>query len=91
MWTVCHLADNRERMAPEYGETCPTDDHGNPADAVRPWLMVWFRCVAKYQRVYRAADGTRYDARCPSCGKAVRFAVGPEGTGSRSFEVDCTR
>lgn len=85
------MADNRVAMAPEYGEIDPLPSDGNAADAVRPWLMVWFRCAAKYQRVYRAADGTRYDARCPSCGKAVRFAVGPEGTGSRSFEVDCTR
>lgn len=55
----------------------------------RPWLQVWFRCSGHYQRVYRHADGTSYHARCPKCGKQVRFRVGSGGTGERFFEVLC--
>lgn len=56
---------------------------------VRPFLMVTFRCANAYQRVYRAADGTHYLARCPKCGKSVRFLVGEGGTSKRSFDVSC--
>jgi hypothetical protein len=55
----------------------------------RPWLGVRFACSGAYVRVYRNAAGTEYLARCPRCGKSVRFAVGPGGTGQRFFEVRC--
>jgi hypothetical protein len=55
----------------------------------RPWLGVRFACSGAYLRVYRNAAGTEYLARCPRCGKSVRFAVGPGGTGQRFFEVWC--
>ena len=55
----------------------------------RPWLGVRFGCSGAYVRVYRNAAGTAYLARCPRCGKSVRFRVGPGGTGSRFFEVQC--
>ncbi|MFO0832857.1 MAG: hypothetical protein U0637_13575 [Phycisphaerales bacterium] len=58
----------------------------------RPFLMVTFRCRVGvvYQRVYRSADGQRYVARCPRCGRSVRFVVGQGGTGARAFVVECS-
>lgn len=55
----------------------------------RPFIGVLFRCAASYQRVYRDRTGTRYLARCPRCGKTVRFVVGEGGTNERFFEVEC--
>lgn len=57
--------------------------------AARPFLQVFFRCANHYQRVYRNAAGTQYNARCPKCGKPLRFRVGEGGSESRRFEVDC--
>ena len=59
--------------------------------AARPFLQVFFRCANHYQRVYRNAAGTEYNARCPKCGKPLRFRVGEGGSDSRRFEVDCRR
>lgn len=64
----------------------PTEPHASRAG--RPFISVRFACCNQYARVYRSADGTRYDARCPRCGKTVTFAVGPGGTDSRSFVVE---
>lgn len=55
----------------------------------RPWLGVRFACSGAYLRVYRNAAGTAYLARCPRCGKSVRFAVGSGGVSQRFFEVRC--
>jgi hypothetical protein len=55
----------------------------------RPFLQVYFRCANAYLRVYRSADGRRYLARCPRCGKQVTFQVGEGGTSQRQFEVSC--
>jgi len=55
----------------------------------RPFLQVMFRCANAYLRVYRSADAQRYLARCPKCGKEVRFQVGEGGTSQRQFEVSC--
>ncbi len=55
----------------------------------RPWLGVRFVCANKYVRVYRDADGSRYTARCPSCGRCAYFRVGEGGTECRQFEVSC--
>jgi hypothetical protein len=57
--------------------------------AGRPFLSVLFRCANSYLRVYRSTDGTQYLARCPKCGKDVRFQVGESGTSQRVFEVSC--
>lgn len=57
--------------------------------AARPFLQVFFRCANHYQRVYRNAAGTEYNARCPRCGKPLRFRVGEGGSDARRFEVDC--
>lgn len=55
----------------------------------RPWLGVHFLCANRYVRVYRDADGSRYTARCPLCGRCAVFRVGHGGTPSRLFEVSC--
>lgn len=66
---------------------------GNPVDpgvrGARPWIQVWFACAGRYQRVFRPIDGTAYVARCPQCGKTMRFAVGEGGTSKRMFTVSC--
>lgn len=69
----------------------PNPDAGNATTAARPFLMVTFNCrgASAYQRVYRSQDGTHYLARCPRCGQSQRFVVGPGGTGSRAFVVEC--
>ena len=56
----------------------------------RPYLRLYFRCSGDYVRVYRNAQGTAYLACCPTCGKSMRFLVGPGGTSQRTFEVSCT-
>lgn len=61
---------------------------GVPASG-RPALQVYFRCANVYLRVLRSVDGSRYQARCPKCGKDVRFAVGEGGSAQRFFEVSC--
>jgi hypothetical protein len=53
----------------------------------RPFLGVRFACCGVYQRVYRSADGSSYQGRCPRCGKQVKFTVGPGGTDVRQFIV----
>jgi hypothetical protein len=58
------------------------------AAAVRPFLQVLFNCCRVYQRVYQTADGGGYLGRCPRCGRAVRFTVGPGGTDARQFVVE---
>lgn len=59
------------------------------AAGAAPYLRVYFRCANAYLRVYRRADATAYAARCPKCGKTMRFAVGPGGTQQRFFELSC--
>lgn len=51
----------------------------------RPWLSVYFRCCAVYQRIYRHRDGRRYEGHCPRCAAKVTFVVGSGGTGARQF------
>ena len=53
----------------------------------RPWLAVHWRCCGTYSRVYRNKSATAYEGRCPRCGRAVRVAIGPDGTSSRFFEA----
>ena len=77
------------------GEDYTLDLSGRPAEPAKvspreawPFLSVWFNCCKAYQRVYRSADGTRYVGHCPRCARAVRFKVGPGGTGQRRFVVE---
>ncbi len=60
-----------------------------PAAKGRPFLQVYFVCANSYLRVYRSADEKRYLARCPKCGKEMRFQVGEGGTEQRMFQVSC--
>ena len=62
-------------------------DAGNPGG--RPYLRLYFRCSNQYVRAYRNADRESYLGRCPACGKAISFAVGPGGTSERFFQVSC--
>ena len=62
---------------------------GPPTTKGRPFLQVYFVCANSYQRVFRSADNKRYLARCPKCGKEMRFQVGEGGTAQRTFQVSC--
>jgi len=53
------------------------------------YLRLWFTCSGVYGRAYLNASGTGYQARCPKCGREVRFRIGPGGTSDRFFEVRC--
>ncbi|MEL6394401.1 MAG: hypothetical protein AAFQ71_00235 [Planctomycetota bacterium] len=55
----------------------------------RPWLGVRFTCAGQYVRVYRRPDGSAYDARCPKCGRIIKFRVGQGGSDDRFFEISC--
>ncbi len=57
--------------------------------AIRPWIGVMFTCANEYLRVSRSPDASVYRARCPKCGKSVRFRVGEGGSDARFFEVSC--
>ena len=58
-------------------------------DRGRPWRGVRFTGAGAYVRVFRNAEGTGYAARCPKCGKCMRFRVGEGGTNQRIFDVSC--
>lgn len=75
----------------QYEQGNPVVSHHSSGRAVqgRPWLGVRFTCAGAYIRVYRQPDGSRYIARCPRCGRSAIFRVGPDGTGSRQFEISC--
>ncbi len=62
-------------------------DAGQRSADGRPFVGVHFTCCDIYLRVYLNREGTRYDGRCPKCGKRVRFRVGPGGTKARFFEA----
>ena len=64
----------------------PAEESKSPQG--RPYLRVQFRCCNAYQRIYRSADGTSYNGRCPKCGRPVRFVVGEGGTSCRDFIVE---
>jgi hypothetical protein len=55
--------------------------------ASRPFLGVRFNCCDIYQRLYPNREATVYEGACPSCGRPVRFPIGPGGTDARFFEV----
>ncbi|MCA9300156.1 MAG: hypothetical protein KDA28_13880 [Phycisphaerales bacterium] len=61
----------------------------HPVTAPRPFLQVWFTCSGQYQKVFRNASGTSYQARCAKCGKCARFRVAPGGSSQRMFKVSC--
>ena len=53
----------------------------------RKFLSVWFHCCHTYGRLYRNAEATRYEGRCPKCGDRVHALIGPGGTTRRVFEA----
>ena len=53
----------------------------------RPWLAIHWKCCKVYSRVYRNAQGTMYQGRCPRCGREAKVHVGPGGTASRFFQA----
>lgn len=55
--------------------------------AGQKFLSVMFSCCKVYSRVYPSKDGTRYEARCPRCLRAITFRVGADGTSERAFVV----
>ncbi len=70
------------RQPPAHGGSA-----GGAAAPARPWLAVHWKCCGVYSRVYRNAEGTAYESRCPRCARPLRIAVGPGGTTSRFFEA----
>jgi hypothetical protein len=62
-------------------------DSPPPAGPRRPFLAIWFRCCHAYGRLYRNADETAYEGRCPRCGARVQAYIGPDGTSRRMFEA----
>ena len=54
----------------------------------KEFIGVHFKCCGVYQRIYKSADGTRYEGRCPRCTRQVRFTVGQGGTDERMFVVE---
>jgi len=73
------------RATPSHSPTEIVTDQPN----ARPWLGIKFTCAGAYQRIYRSADGEKYLARCPRCGKSIIFRVGDGGTNQRFFDVSC--
>ena len=59
-----------------------------PKSVAREFVGVQFRCCGVYQRIYKSADGARYEGRCPRCMRPVRFIVGAGGTEERMFVVE---
>ncbi len=54
----------------------------------RKFLSVWFRCCHAYGRMYRNADETAYEGKCPGCGAPVRALIGADGTNHRMFKAE---
>ncbi|MCC7191291.1 MAG: hypothetical protein IT444_00795 [Phycisphaeraceae bacterium] len=76
-----YILDIQGLKPPAPAEATPAPMRG------RPWLAVKWRCCATYSRIYRNADGSAYEGRCPKCGTPVRARVGPGGTDHRFFEA----
>ena len=64
-----------------------TELASSTARELRPYISVHFACCGVYLRIYRSADGLRYEGHCPRCARAVRFRVAPGGTEARMFVV----
>ena len=60
---------------------------GPSRKAGRLWLAIRWRCCSVYSRVYRNADASAYQGRCPRCGREVQVPVRPDGTHHRFFDA----
>ena len=82
------MADPRDIVDIEGLRPVPTGP-ATPAgpSTPRPFLMIWFRCCSTYGRLPKAADGTRYEGRCPKCLAKLEVPVGEGGTSRRMFEA----
>ena len=79
--------DPRDYKVELSSDASAKDTPASSPDA-RPFVGVQFACCGVYTRIYRSADGSAYRGRCPRCGKAVSFVVGPGGTEARTFIVE---
>lgn len=53
-----------------------------------PFLGIQFRCCHAYGRVYRNAAQTRYEGRCPGCGRLLTVPIGQGGSSRRFFRAE---
>jgi hypothetical protein len=60
---------------------------GDQRGPTRKFLQVWFTCCHTYGRLYRNAERTKYEGRCPRCGAKVHAHIGPGGTSQRMFRT----
>ncbi len=67
------------------GGTAGSGAASSGSRAAKPFLGVLFRCCNQYARIYRRADLTAYEGKCPRCGKPLRVPIGSGGTGKRFF------
>ena len=81
------MADPRDYKV-EIASLADQQRDARPSGSARPFLSVKFVCCNVYCRIYRNLDGTRYEGRCPRCGKPVHFRVDAGGTDSRFFIVE---
>ncbi len=59
------------------------------ANVPRPFLGVNFVACRVYGRLYKNADGTAYEGRCPRCGRVVKVGIAAKGIDQRFFLYDC--
>jgi len=74
-------------MPPDDAASSRAGTAGSPGRAGRPFIGVYFECCRVYARIYRQPNEKEYRGRCPSCLRAVRVRVGPEGTDARLFRA----
>ncbi len=82
------MSDPRDYKLDLSSAKSPEASESQSSEGKRPYISVRFACCGVYQRIYRSADGMRYEGHCPKCAKPVRFKVGPGGTDARFFVVE---
>jgi hypothetical protein len=75
------------RAAPPPRDGADDAPRGTPTLRGRPWLAVHWKCCHVYSRIYRTADGLRYEGQCPRCGRRTKARVSPDGINARFFEA----